>query len=351
MSNKENTSEEIDLGQLFRLIGNAFNNLFLFIRKVFKGIFHIIILFLQFIQLHFLKFVIAGIVGIGIGWYWDSVSDPVYRSSMIVEPNFNSTQQLYNNIEFYYELAKEGAYQTLASSLKISDKEAETIIEIEIEAFSDENQKLKQFSDFLSTLDSISKTSLSYQDYLNNFNNINAKFHRIELKSTNPEVAKKCQNAIVRSIENNDYFRTQKTTNDFNIRLSEITIKNQLEQVDSLKMFYQELKILELKKTEGTSGTTINLSSNTKNLDRSEIALLDRSKNLNNEVQFLNQKRANTENIINVISDFPDKGGRVNDFFTMKKVLLPIILVALTFLILVVLVLNRYLNNYNTGKD
>ncbi|WP_299315615.1 hypothetical protein [uncultured Aquimarina sp.] len=347
MSNKENTSEEIDLGQLFKLIGDGINKLFRFIVNFFKGVFHAIILFLQFTRKHFLKFVIAGVVGVAIGWYLDSSVQPIYRSSMIVEPNFNSSQQLYNNVEFYNELAKEEAYKTLAAALKISDKEAETITRIEIEAFSDENQKLKQFSNFVATLDSVSRSHISYESYLENFNNINAKFHKIELSSTNATVAKKCQKTIVRSIENNTYFNTQKITNDVNVSLSESTVKEQIQQVDSLKNFYQELKILELKRPERSTGTSINLASDNTNPDRSEITLLDKKMSLNYEIQRINQQKANTENIINVISDFPDKGGLVNDFFAKRKVLLPIILILLTFIGLLLFAFNRYLKNYS----
>ncbi|SEK78090.1 hypothetical protein SAMN04487910_1101 [Aquimarina amphilecti] len=345
-TNKENTSEEIDLGQLFKMIGDGFNRLFRFIGDIFKGIFHLLIVFLQFIQIHFLKFVIAGIVGLGIGWYWDYVSEDVYRSSMIVEPNFNSTQQLYNNIEFYNELAKEEAYQTLAFSLKISDKEAENITKIEIESFTDDNQKLKYFSDFVSTLDSISRVNFNYETYLKNFNNINSRFHKIELKSKNPEVAKKCQNAIVRSIENNNYFNIQKRTNELNLRISDSVAKKQLVEVDSLRSFYQKLKLLEIKKPESSGSTSINLSSDNQNLDRSEIALLNEAKILNAEIIRLNQKKADSENIINVISDFPNKGALVNDFFSKKKVLLPLSSILLTFLFLILKSINRFLKEY-----
>ncbi|WP_108802657.1 hypothetical protein [Aquimarina sp. Aq107] len=348
MSNKENTSEEIDLGQLFKLIGEVFNRFLLFIENIFKRLFHCIIMFLRFIRVHFFKFVIAGVIGVAMGWYWDSVSEPIYRSSMIVEPNFNSAQQLYNNVEFYNELAEEKAYKTLASALKISDKEASSIKKVTIESYSDQTQKIRQFSEFIKELDTISQKEVDYQDYLKNFNDINSKFHKIEFKSSNAIVAKKCQNAIVRSIENNSYFSTRKTTNDLNIDLNERTIKDQLNQVDSLKQFYQELKLLELKKPENTSTTSINLASESKALDRSEITLLDRSKELSSEIRALNTRKANTENIINVISDFPNKGGLVNEFFAKKKVLLPLFLIGLTLLFLGVLSLNRYLKNYNS---
>ncbi|MFD2563550.1 hypothetical protein [Aquimarina rubra] len=346
MSNKENTSEEIDLGQLFKLIGDAFNKLFQFIENILKGIFSAIISFLQFIRVHFLKFAIAGIVGIALGWYLDYNTEPIYRSSMIVEPNFNSAQQLYNNIEFYNELAKDAEYKNLALALKISDKEAGNIVGVSIEAFSDDNQKLKQFSDFVNTLDSTSRANLSYEDYLENFNNINAKFHKITIKALEPEVAKKCQNAIVRSISNNQYFQLRKNTNDLNLKINDSIVRKQLTEVDSLKKFYQKLKLIDAEKIEKSSSTSINLSSENNQLDRSEIALLKEAKSLGQEILEINNRKAYTKNIINVISDFPNRGALVNSFFRQKKVLMPIGFVGLTFLVLLFLSLNRYLRNY-----
>ncbi|WP_299900392.1 hypothetical protein [uncultured Aquimarina sp.] len=347
MSTKENPSEEIDLGQLFKLIGSAFNKLFLFIGKILKGIFHAIILFLLFLQKHFLKFVIAGAVGLGIGWFFDSTAKPVYQSSMIVEPNFNSAQQLYNNIEFYNELAEEEDFNNLAAALKISNQEASSIKEVSIESFSDDNQKLKHFSDFVSTLDSVSRANLSYKDYLENFNNINARFHKVTIETFDPKVAKKTQNAIVRSISNNEYFKLQKTTNDLNLKLDDSIIRKQIEEVDSLKSFYQKLKLLDIQKEQTATNTSISLSSENKELDKSEITLLKQAKSLGKEILDINRKKANTKQIVNVISDFPDRAALLNDLFTQKKVLLPIVFIGLTFLILMLLALNNYLKNYN----
>ncbi|KAA1244321.1 hypothetical protein [Aquimarina sp. RZ0] len=347
MGTKENTSEEIDLGQLFKLVGDGINRLFLFIGAIFKGIFHSVILFLQFLRKHFLKFVIAAIIGLFIGWYFDATSEPIFRSSMIVEPNFNSTQQLYNNIEFYNELAREEDYNNLAAALKVSNKKAETIKSIMIEAFTDENQKLKQFSDFVGTLDSTSRANLSYKEYLNNFNNIQARFHKINIEALDPEVAKTCQNAIVRSITSNDYFQLQKVTNDMNLKLNDSIVRNQLIEIDSLKLFYKKIKLLEVQKEEKSSRTSINLSSENQQLDQSEIVLLKQTKSLSNEIFEINERKADTRHIINVISDFPFRGALIKDFFKQKKVVLPILFIGLTFLVLVVLSLNSYLKKYN----
>ena len=102
--NQNNNSEEIDLGQLFKMIGDGFRKFFNFIGNIIKGIFGIIIAFLLFIQLHIIKFIIAGVIGVVIGGYLDYRKEPVYVSTMVLEPNFQSVQQLYNNINFYNDI-------------------------------------------------------------------------------------------------------------------------------------------------------------------------------------------------------------------------------------------------------
>ncbi len=86
-------SDEIDLGQLFQMIGNGFKRLFNFIGNIFKGIFNIIILFLLFLQKHFIKFAIAGVVGLAIGIFLDMNKEPKYISTWWWSP----TSIVYNN--------------------------------------------------------------------------------------------------------------------------------------------------------------------------------------------------------------------------------------------------------------
>ena len=117
-------SEEVDLGQLFKLIGNAIDRFFKFIGGIFKGIFGTIILLLLFIQKHLIKLAIVAILGLGIGIYIDSTIKPRFVSTMVVEPNFNSVQQLYNNINFYNELARVGDSIALATTFGITKTEA-----------------------------------------------------------------------------------------------------------------------------------------------------------------------------------------------------------------------------------
>jgi hypothetical protein len=47
-TDKNKNEEEVDLGSLFVIIGNGFNNFFNFIGSIFKGIFHSLIITLLF---------------------------------------------------------------------------------------------------------------------------------------------------------------------------------------------------------------------------------------------------------------------------------------------------------------
>ena len=96
----QNNSDEIDLGQLFQMIGRGFQKLFNFIGSIFKGIFHLIMVFLLFVQKNIIVIVAAIIIGGVGGFILDIMSPEKYISRMVVEPNFNSVQQLYNNIAF-----------------------------------------------------------------------------------------------------------------------------------------------------------------------------------------------------------------------------------------------------------
>ena len=183
-------SEEVDLGQLFKLIGNAFNRFFRFIASIFIGIFHVIILFLIFLQKHFIKFAVIGIIGLATGIYIDLIKETKYISTMVVEPNFNSVQQLYNNVSFYNELAGAQDSIALSEAFNISKNEAASIKEFKVESYSDENQKVQLFDKFVRSLDTTTQKTIDMEAYLKNFNSLDARFHTISVIATNNSIGR-----------------------------------------------------------------------------------------------------------------------------------------------------------------
>ncbi|GMN10056.1 hypothetical protein MTsPCn9_15290 [Croceitalea sp. MTPC9] len=339
-----NNSDEIDLGQLFLLIGRAFQKLFNFIGSIFKGLFHVLILFLLFLQKNFLILAIAVLVGVVGGYFIDEYKTPKYISKMVVEPNFNSVQQLYNNINFYNDLAKAEDSIALSKALNITEAEAVSVKEIFVDSYSDENQKVKLFDDFIKELDTTTIKALDYESYLKNFNSMDARFHQISVISTDNSVAKKLQSTIVSSISANDYFKLQKSINDENLMLQDSIIKYQLIEVDSLQHLYKTVLVKEADKP--MQGTNINLAENGTSQNK-ELALVKERETLKNQLVKLNQERANKTAILNVISDFPARGVKVKGFWKSYKFVLPLMLLIAAILILAIMNLNRFLKTYS----
>lgn len=336
-------SEEVDLGQLFHLIGNGFKKLFHFIGNIFKGIFDLFVHFLLFIQKHFLKFVIAGVIGLAIGIYLDMNKEPQYVSSMVVEPNFNSVQQLYNNINFYNELANSEDSIALAEALNISPKEAFSIKEFTVESYSDENQKVLLFDKFVRSLDTTTQKAIDMEAYLKNFNSLDARFHTVSVTAFDNTIANKIQPSIINSISKNDYFNLQKSISDINIELQESIYTKQITEIDSLQLLYKRVMLKEADKA--MQGTNISLGENG-GKENKELSLINKMEELKVSLVELNEERANKSSILNVISAFPRKGVEVKGVFNSYKFMIPLFLILLTGFVLTLLALNTYLKNY-----
>lgn len=337
-------SDEVDLGQLFKLIGNVFDRFFRFIGRIFKAFFGVILLFLFFLQKHFIKFIVIVVIGVSIGAFMDLKKEPQYISTMVVEPNFNSVQQLYNNIAFYNEQAGAQDFVSLSEALNITDEEALSIRKFSVESYSDENQKILLFDQFVRSLDSTTQKAIDMKAYLENFNSLDARFHTVSVVASDNTVAKKIQPAIISSISNNSYFNLQKDISDSNIKLQDSLYKKQITEIDSLQSLYKRVMLKEAARS--VQGTNISLGENGSENNR-ELSLINKMEELKLGLVELNEERGNKSSILNVISDFPRKGVREKGILKSYKFRIPSLLLILTVLFLLLVSLNTYLKNYD----
>jgi hypothetical protein len=335
-------SEEIDLGQLFQMIGNLFSKFFKFIGGILEGLLDLLIRLLIFIKKHLVKLAIAGVVGIIVGFVLDKNKEKKYISSMVVEPNFNSVQQLYNNISFYNELAKSKDSTTLGNSLGIQ-KGAGAIKEFTVDSYTDENQKIKLFDAFVRSLDTTTQKAIDMEAYLKNFNSMDARFHRISVITTNSTLAKSFQDDLISGVTKNIYFEKQKKAKDKNLNLQEEIYKKQEKELDSLQHLYKEVMLKEAAKP--MQGTSINMAGQNK-AETKELSIIKERDKLKTAMVDLNTERVNKSDVVNVISNFPDRGVEVKGFWNSYKFLLPVLLVLGVFLFYSVMSLSAFLDNY-----
>ena len=148
---------------------------------------------------------------------------------------------------------------------------------------------------------------------------------------------------IINSISNNGYFKLQKETNDGNIELQDKLYNKQIREIDSLQLLYKKVMLAEARRP--MQGTSINLGENG-GKDNKELALINKIEELKVSLVELNEERANKSSIINVISDFPNKGVIQKGILKSYKALVPSVMLILALLGFSLLSLNTYLKNY-----
>jgi len=334
--------DEVDLGNLFKIIGKGFKNLFNTIGQFFKSVFHYFILLLLFFRNNALKLGIAVFIGSVIGLYLDLTLPKQYSSSMIVEPNFKSAQQLYQNINFYHELVKQKDLNLLAQTFQIPVSEASKLKGFYIEPLKNENEKYEFFNDFIEEVDTTTIKNIDIIEFKKGFTDYDYKYHQIKVKSLSNIIFEKLSTPIISSIQNNSYYKYQKKINDENLFQNEKVLVKSLQEVDTLRKIYNEVLITEAKKAE--MGTNITLAQGVKKTD--ELELFNESLKLNEELINNNKEKAETTDILNVVSTFSKVGIKERSLFNKMTTILGLGFGLLMLIFILLKQLNSYLLKY-----
>ncbi|MFD2724771.1 hypothetical protein [Hyunsoonleella rubra] len=341
-------NEEMDIGHLFKIIGNLFEKLFASIVRVFQWLYDVLLLVL----IHFFKrlkwYVSVAIVGLVIGYFIDKNSDYLYGANMQVQTNYDSARQVYENISYLNQLAAiDRDSVELANRLNISVNEAASIKSFSIEPNIDENDKMKLFSDFRAQLDSLTKSTFTYNDYIDGLTSHSFRTHQIKLVSSDKFVFGKLNRGLEKQLANNIYLDEIRQVTLDNLNRREEILNDQRSAIDSLKNVYLDIrrKESERDRNQPGSGTNLFLAASQKedNLLIKETELLERRLEIENQKLDLYSNYIENKYIVNIISQFPEAGYGIGKLTDMGKVRIPILLLLITFLIFAVLGLSNYL--------
>tara|TARA_B110000003_G_scaffold42848_2_gene40216 strand:- start:23489 stop:24529 length:1041 start_codon:yes stop_codon:yes gene_type:complete len=341
-TNKNNKEEEVDLGSLFLIIGKGFKKLFNFIESLFKGFFHYIISILLFVKFHFIKFLIATLIGGGIGLYLELSKENTFGSNLLVQPNFNSTQQLYNNINYYNDLVKQKKTSLLASIFQIDTTEAATLKKFKITPIITDNDIINSYNNFILSVDTLTVKSYDFEQFKESFTDYDYSIHTIEVEATVNDIFSGLDEVIIASLVNNNYFdRIKKLKNEQYFRTDSLLRVNLIE-VDSLRQVYMSVMLEEAKKS--SIGTSIDLGGSQKTTK--EIELFETDRRINNEIKNTSEEIAQKSEVINIISNFQSIGYEIKGVTKNYVFIMSALSVLMTLFFILILELNKYLTNY-----
>lgn len=343
--NKNN--EEVDLGQLFNVIGNAFNRLINFIASIFKAIFSVIIYTIKALIVNFKIIIIVMLLAGVLGYVLERSRPTVYSSSMLVRPYFDSKFQFVTNMGYYNALLANKNYETIAELFEISEEEANEIAGFEIEPGPEtENEKIVEYHAFLKTLDSSRRDDVSYKEFVDNRSIYSGDIFKISVMSYQDNIFTKLEGGINRAFTNDFSFK-KKQKRDSLLTIQKNNIVTQLTQVDSLQKIY--IKVLESDSKSKTNEFSLGGESFSIGKDRGntkEYELLEKEISLRNQLRDLQEKRVDEDAFFDVISNFQKVGERTTKWQDKYSLIFPILAFVLLCLLYIARRIVIYVQNY-----
>ncbi len=342
-SGKQFQEEEVDLGNLFKVIGNGIKNFFIFLGNILQGIFHYFILLLIFIKNHVVKLGLALLLGFIFGFVWHKLESKSFVSKMIVETNYGSGMELYKQIDYLNDLVKKKDSVSLSNVLDINVNDASKISSFKVSAYQPEQNLYNAYDEYIKKTDTIYTRNFKFEDFKKRKRDYDLRFHQIKVDSELKTVFTNLTSGIIKLVEN-DYYKNKR-----DIKLSEINQKRNilnknLIQIDSLRKTYKDVSLKEAEKL--SSSSTIEISKSEKEKDENDIKLFQTSNEILYSISETNKDLIRKNNIINIISDF-DKVGVPDKNITHKKYFqIPLLLFGLMLGWILLGQLNKYLEDY-----
>ncbi|MEN8124600.1 MAG: hypothetical protein ABFR32_05660 [Bacteroidota bacterium] len=335
--------EEIDLGNLFAVIGKGISNLFKTILRLFNTLFHFFILFLIFLRNHAIKIGLAILIGAIVGFILDKTNEKIYVSNLIVETNYDSGAQLYKQINYLNNLVKREDTITLAKVLNISEKEAVQLKRISISPFQPERNLYKSYDEYMQNIDTNYTRGFTVDDYKKRLDKYDYKYQDIEAKAYSKTVFPNITPAIIVMVEN-DYYKNKRKSKIIEIKQKLFVLQKNLKQIDSLRNTYKEVALKEAE--NGSSTSTIEFAKNYTKNSENDIELFQTSNEILEEIYWTNKDLIDKRDVLNIISDFEDIGVSDKKILHKKIFQLAVLFGGMMLLWILLKQLNRYLKKY-----
>ncbi len=345
-TDQKNNEEEVDLGSLFVIIGRGFTKFFKFIENILTTAFYFIIEILLFLKKHIVKFAIAALIGGVVGAVLEYKKGDRYASDLILQPNFNSARQLYNNINYYDDLVKQKDTVLLAQIFDISLPDASSLKDFEIQPIKTENDVLSEYDKLILSVDTLTVKSYSYGQFKTMFTDYDYKFHKVTVEANKKEVFSNLDDIIISSIVENDFFNKLKNLTNENLNRTDSLLRKNLVQLDSLNKVYMRVMLDEAKKE--SNGTNIDLGGDKRSTK--ELELFESTRRINKDLKDITEDKSEKTEVINVISNFQPVGYQVNEIQKNYIFRFALIGVGLVIILLLFKILNGYLENYKRSS-
>lgn len=348
---EQQPSEEVDLGQLFKLIGNAFDRFFRFIGGIFNRLFLVFVWLVFFTKKHILKIVLAVIIGAAIGFAKNKIEIKVYSSTAIIKQNYDTGEHLFNTIQYYSSLFQQKDSIGASELLGISQSRSNQIVGLEMESNLTENQKLQLFNEYIKSLDSVLASTVKYKDFIEQSKDYNYKIQKITLKSFTKSNFNDILINVIKKIDSSEFFNNIKEKEISKLVSIDSIVEQSLKESQALQEVYKEVLKQSLEEIPTRASTSIAIGGTKDNNVTKEYELFSNDLVLRRELVENNANRKNLVQIIEIMSIQEGDGvleskAKLFGFNTSWVISLAIKIALVFYLILLLLEMLKFLERY-----
>lgn len=351
-SNEPSKAKEVDLGQLFKLIGDAFDRFFNFFINIFKTIFLAFVWLIFLIKKRIFVLLSAATLGFLIGTIAPTFSPLKFESSVVVAQNYPTGENLYNLIEYYNNLVKQKDHEALGQALALDIQKTTKILNFDVKPLFSGNDNIVAFNEFLLEIDTLASPLVVYKDFLENLEDHSYKYQKITIQSTLKSSFKLALSNIVKTISLNPHFINEQKKDIIELTKTKTSFELSLVKSDSIQSTYKRVLERDLSVNKASEiGITFEGSSKTektKELDLFRSDLRIREKLIEVERDLLDK-----QNIIETISNEQDSGlaSNTKNLFGAElpmSLYMAALLFLLVFAVLLVLEFSRFIEKFRT---
>jgi hypothetical protein len=246
---KTNTSsqdKEIDLGIFFNSLRHAVLSIGKMLKTLLGLLLSSVLQLLLFIKRNFVWLLVSALIGFGYGFYNYMIKGPSYFAEMTVSTNSESSRLLYQKIDYFNALIKDGQLKELCEVFKIVPSEASKLIHFEIAPIDEPLQEAKMYREnFLTTprkptqIDTLwPNIIITYKDFVASLTKYDYPQHTIRLYSRSSNIFPKIQQGVMDMIGNNLSLKKAVLANAEIYEKEESILNTSLDGIDSLRKAY-----------------------------------------------------------------------------------------------------------------
>ena len=199
------------------------------------------------------------------------------------------------------------------------------------------------YDELILEVDTLTIKSYDYEAFKSSFTDYDFRVHKVTVIAELNNVFDKLDDVIVSSVVNNKYFNRLKELTNENLNRTDSLYRQNLSQIDSLRRVYMTVMIEEAKKQH--NGTNIDLGGQERSTK--ELEIFDTNRKINNDLKTITEEKSNKYEVVNVISNFQPIGYEIKGITKNYGFLLGLLGAGFMISFLLLIKLNKYLDNYN----